>query len=136
MRFTATNKFTSDKTFSTCSCFSTSQLNYSAPLLSYSVAFVVHNSLGDKSLSKRLHTDVHYPLLSSITVVADFLVTTSKDRASCDGAVLKIISDTTKFKPIEKKPTLLRESQLQRIIEDFQRCIRPVERIQCLLSDL
>ena len=40
------------------------------------------------------------------------------DRATCDGAVLKIISDTIKFKLIENQPTLLRESQLQRLLRN------------------
>ena len=35
------------------------------------------------------------------------------DRSDYDSGVLKIISDSTKFKPIKEDPTLLRESQLQ-----------------------
>ena len=104
------------------------------PFLSYLVAFVVDRSLRamnrlDTSLSQTLA----YRCLLSFNVFNNRRGWLSRnneqrpdkgtrevvlDRASCDGAVLKIISDTTKFKLIEKQPTLLRESQLQRLLRN------------------
>ena len=42
------------------------------------------------------------------------------DRSDYDTGVLKIISDSTKFKPIKEDPTLLRESQLQRFLRKLK----------------
>ena len=47
------------------------------------------------------------------------------DRASCDGSVLKIISDTAQFTPVEKQPTLLRESQLKRLLKTTKDALGP-----------
>ena len=53
------------------------------------------------------------------------------DRASCDGSVLKIIHAGR-----ETAYVVTRKSA-KTTIEDYQRCvIRPVNPIQCLLSDL
>ena len=38
------------------------------------------------------------------------------DRSDYDSGVLKIINDSTKFKPLKEDPTLLRESQLQQFL--------------------
>ena len=111
-------------------------------LLSYSVAFVVHKSLGAMNrmaapVSQALPYRCSLSLLSSITVVADFLRLNNEqrsdkgngvvvlDRASCDGSVLKIISDTTQFTPVEKQPTLLRESQLKRLLKTTKDALGP-----------
>ena len=42
------------------------------------------------------------------------------DRSDYDSGVLKITSDSTKFKPIKEDPTLLRESQLQRFLRKLK----------------
>ena len=42
------------------------------------------------------------------------------DRSDYDSGVLKIISDSTKFKLIKENPTLLRESQLQRFLRKLK----------------
>ena len=42
------------------------------------------------------------------------------DRTDYDSGVLKIINDSTKFKPLKEDPTLLRESQLQRFLRKLK----------------
>ena len=43
------------------------------------------------------------------------------DRADYDQGILKIISDTSKFRPIKEDPTLLREGRLQRLLRKLKK---------------
>ena len=42
------------------------------------------------------------------------------DRLDYDNGILKIISDTSKFRPIKDDPTLLREGRLQRLLRKLK----------------
>ena len=104
------------------------------PFLSYSVAFGVDRSL---RAMNRVDTSLSQTLAYRFSLPFTFLNNRRGclsrnneqrpdkenrevvlDRTPSDGAVLKIISDTTKFKLIEKQSTLLRESQLQRLLRN------------------
>ena len=43
------------------------------------------------------------------------------NRSDCDQGILKIINDTSKFRPIKEDPTLLREGRLQRLLRKFKK---------------
>ena len=43
------------------------------------------------------------------------------DRSEYDQGILKIINDTSKFRPIKEDPTLLREGRLQRLLRKLKK---------------
>ena len=43
------------------------------------------------------------------------------DRSDYDQGILKIINDTSKFRPIKEDPTLLREDRLQRLLRKYKK---------------
>ena len=43
------------------------------------------------------------------------------DRSDYDQGILKIINDTSKFRPIKEDPTLLREGRLERLLRKFKK---------------